>query len=86
MQYLWHYLFLINAAAVLLMLADKQRARKKRWRIPESLLLGTALLGGSVGAVLGMLAFSHKTKHRKFCIGLPVILGVQLLAGICLFR
>lgn len=54
MQILSIYLSLINALALLLMLADKQRAKKHRWRIPESVLLASAALGGSLGALLGM--------------------------------
>lgn len=73
------YLVLINAAAFLLMLTDKQKARKGKWRIRESTLLGAALLGGSLGAWAGMYAFRHKTRHRKFTVGVPLILAVQLL-------
>ena len=54
MNYFLLYLFLINAVAFVLMHADKRRARKNRWRIPERTLIGTAVLGGSVGALLGM--------------------------------
>ena len=76
------YLVLINALAFGLMLADKRRARKKLWRIPESTLMVTALLGGSLGALVGMYAAHHKTRHRKFTVGIPLILALQLLAGI----
>lgn len=71
------YLVLVNAAAFALMLADKQKARKGAWRIPEATLLGMALIGGSVGAIAGMYAFRHKTRHMKFTVGLPLILAVQ---------
>jgi uncharacterized membrane protein YsdA (DUF1294 family) len=77
-QLLIVYLLLINAAAFLLMLADKHKARKNRWRIPESTLMLTALLGGSIGSLAGMYLFRHKTRHLKFTIGIPVILGLQL--------
>ena len=80
LQIMTTYLVLVNAAACLLMLADKLKARKGAWRIPESTLLGAALLGGSVGAIIGMYAFRHKTRHIKFYLGLPLILIVQLLA------
>ncbi|MCI6956477.1 MAG: DUF1294 domain-containing protein [Candidatus Faecousia sp.] len=81
------YLALINAAAFALMLADKHRARKKKWRIPESTLMASALLGGSLGALAGMYTARHKTRHPKFTIGIPLILALQLLAGIaCLSR
>ena len=79
------YLVLINALAFGLMLADKRRARKKLWRIPESTLMVTALLGGSLGALVGMYTARHKTRHRKFTVGIPLILALQLLAGILCF-
>ena len=72
-------LLIINAAAFLLMLADKHRARKKLWRVPENIFLLFALLGGSVGILAGMYAFRHKTRKPKFYIGIPVILAVQIL-------
>ena len=76
------YLLLINAAAFVLMLADKLKARKNLWRIPEAVLMGSALLGGSVGALAGMYACRHKTKHLKFTLGIPVILALQLVAAV----
>lgn len=78
------YLLLINAAAFLLMLADKQKARKNLWRIPESTLMLSAVLGGSVGSLLGMYAFRHKTRHLKFTVGIPLILALQIGLGIFL--
>ena len=78
------YLSLINALALLLMLADKLRTKKHRWRIPESVLLGTAALGGSLGALLGMYLFHHKTRKPKFYITVPLLLAAHcaLLAWI----
>ena len=72
------YLFLINAAGLLLMLEDKRRARKNLWRIPERTLLGIAVLGGSIGCLLGMYTIRHKTLHLKFSAGIPLILVIQL--------
>ena len=66
------------------MLADKHKARKKKWRIPERTLLLTAALGGSLGVLLGMYALRHKTLHRKFTIGVPVILAAQCLLAVFL--
>ncbi len=80
------YLVLINAAALLLMRADKQKARRGAWRIPEATLMGVALLGGSVGAILGMQLFRHKTKHPKFYLGLPLILAVQIGLTVILIK
>lgn len=77
------YLILVNAVAFLLMLIDKQKAKKKKWRIPEATLIGSAAIGGSIGALAGMYTFRHKTKHTKFTVGIPVILILQLiLAGV----
>ena len=78
------YLILINAFACVLMLTDKIRAKKKLWRIPEGFLLGVAVIGGSVGAILGMYLFRHKTRHPKFAVGLPVILALQIVASVIL--
>ena len=79
------YLILINAAAFLLMLLDKQKARKKKWRIPEKVLIGFAIIGGSLGTLAGMYTFRHKTKHPKFTIGIPVILALQIILPIVLW-
>ena len=84
MKYFLLYLLLINAAAFLLMLVDKHKARKKRWRIPERTLIGSALLGGSVGALLGMYNFRHKTRHLKFTLGVPAILIAQIALAVWL--
>lgn len=85
MKYFLLYLLLINAGAFVLMLADKQKARKKRWRIPERTLIGSALLGGSLGALLGMYTFRHKTKHLKFTLGVPAILMAQIALAVWIF-
>ena len=74
------YLLIVNAAAFLLMLTDKHKARKKLWRIPESTLLLSAAIGGSIGALAGMYAFRHKTRHLKFTLGVPAILILQIAA------
>lgn len=84
MKLLYLYLFLINAAAFVLMLADKIKAAKNRWRIPERTLLTVAAIGGSLGAVIGMNLFRHKTKHPKFSIGLPCMLAIHIVLLILL--
>lgn len=86
LQILTTYLVLVNAAAFVLMLADKLKAKKGAWRIPESTLLGVAVLGGTIGAISGMYAFRHKTKHIKFTLGLPLILAVQIVILFLLFQ
>ncbi|HIT34797.1 MAG TPA: DUF1294 domain-containing protein [Candidatus Faecousia intestinigallinarum] len=78
------YLLLINALGFALMLADKQKARKKKWRVPEAALLGVAALGGSVGTLAGMYLVRHKTRHQKFTWGVPMLLALQILLAICL--
>lgn len=82
------YLPLINLAAFLLMWVDKGRARRGKWRIPERTLLGAALLGGCLGGLLGMYFARHKTRHRLFAIGLPVLTVVYtvLLALLWWYR
>lgn len=85
MKYFLLYLLLINAIAFVLMLADKQKARNNRWRISERTLIGSALLGGSVGALLGMYTFRHKTKHLKFTLGIPAILITQTALAIWVY-
>ena len=78
------YLILINVTAFFLMLADKQKARKNKWRIPEATLMTFAALGGSIGALCGMYLFRHKTLHKKFTSGIPLILLLQLTAAFLL--
>ena len=77
MKLLLYYLLIINAAGFLLMLVDKWKAKKNRWRVRESTLLLIAALGGSVGSLLGMYLFRHKTLHLKFTLGIPLILAAQ---------
>lgn len=78
MKYLMIYLLLINAAGLLLMRADKLKARKNAWRIPEATLMGIATVGGSLGILAGMRLFRHKTLHPKFSIGVPALLALQV--------
>ncbi len=73
------YLMLINLAAFIMYGVDKQKAVRHKWRIPERTLIGIAVFGGSLGALLGMKAFHHKTKHRKFTVGVPAIIAVQVI-------
>ena len=78
MDYLMYYLLTVNAAGFLLMLIDKEKARKNRWRIRESVLLGTAAIGGCIGVFAGMQAFRHKTLHKRFSIGVPAMMTAQV--------
>lgn len=79
------YLLIINAAGFVLMLVDKIKAKKNLWRIPEGTLMGVAAAGGSVGSLVGMYTFRHKTKHLKFTIGIPLILALQVVASVWIF-
>lgn len=75
----------VNIVTFALYGIDKHRAKKGRWRIPErTLLLLLPLLGGSVGGILGMAAFHHKTRHWYFRVGLPVIFLLQAAAAVYL--
>lgn len=78
MKYLYIYLLLINAVGFLIMRIDKQRAKKKAWRISEATLMGIAAIGGSLGSLIGMHQFRHKTKHKKFTVGIPLLLLLHL--------
>ena len=80
------YLLIVNAIAFLLMLVDKQKARRKLWRIPEATLLLSAAIGGSIGALAGMYTFRHKTKHLKFTFGVPAILIAQIVVAFLVLR
>lgn len=80
------YLLIINILAYSLMGADKAKARQNKRRIPEKGLFLAALLGGSMGALVGMYSFRHKTKHWYFVVGMPLILLLQLAAALWLGR
>ena len=81
---LFIYLLVINVATLLTFGIDKWKARNNRWRLREAALLGLAVLGGSIGAWLGMRVWHHKTLHRKFKYGVPLILLVQIAIAIAL--
>lgn len=75
---LLYYLIAINAITFITYGIDKWKARKNKWRIPESTLLLLAVFGGSIGAFLGMRVWRHKTMHMKFKYGIPSILVLQI--------
>lgn len=74
------YILGINVIAFIVYGIDKLKAKRGKWRIPESTLLLLAAIGGSIGAWLGMKVWHHKTMHKKFRYGLPLILLLQLSA------
>lgn len=75
---LWVYLGIVNVAGFILPAVDKRRAKKDKWRIKESTLFLISALGGSVAMYISMRLFHHKTKHKRFMIGIPVIIVLQL--------
>lgn len=72
------YLIFLNLVGFFIMLVDKKRAIKNQWRISEKALIGISIIGGSIGMLAGMSTFRHKTKHKKFTIGIPIILIIQV--------
>ena len=73
-----YYLLGINAVTFIVYGIDKYKAKKAKWRIPEATLLLLAVLGGSIGAWMGMKVWHHKTMHKKFKYGIPAILLIQI--------
>ena len=82
---LGYWLPLINIIACTAMFMDKYKAEHQKWRIPEKTLFSFALLGGSLGGIIGMYTFRHKTRHKKFSVGFPAILIVQIVLGILIY-
>lgn len=79
LMYIGIYLAGINLAGFISMLLDKQKARRSIWRIPEATLFLFAIFGGSIGSLIGMYVFHHKTMKPKFYIGIPAILTIQVI-------
>lgn len=79
------YLCIVNAFGFALMLADKLKAKKNLWRIPEATLFTVAAIGGSLGCILGMYTVRHKTRHLKFTIGMPLILAAQVITIVLIY-
>jgi len=80
------YLFIINTVALLFYGWDKWQSGRGGYRIPEATLIGLAALGGTIGAIIGMYAFRHKTRHLLFRWGLPLILIFQVAAVLYFWR
>lgn len=78
------YILCINVVTLIVYGIDKYKAKKAKWRIPETTLLLLAVLGGSIGAWFGMKVWHHKTMHKKFKYGVPAILFLQIAAMIYL--
>ena len=72
---------IINIVTFIIYGIDKYKAKKGKWRIPENSLIGLAIIGGSIGAYIGMRVWHHKTMHLKFKYGIPLIIIIQLIAA-----
>ena len=80
------YLIAINVVTFFAYGIDKWKAKRSKWRIQEATLLGLAVIGGSIGALLGMKVWHHKTMHKKFQFGVPVIILLQIALIIWIYR
>ena len=78
------YMIVMNLVGFFVMGTDKMKSRKHRRRVPERRLFAISILSGSIGVLAGMYIFRHKTRHMKFVIGVPVIIAIQIIAGILL--
>lgn len=78
-----YYILGINVITFVIYGIDKLKAKKGQWRTPEACLLGLVVIGGSIGAYLGIKVWHHKTMHKKFKYGIPIILVLQV--GLCLY-
>lgn len=79
MIYIFAYLIIINLVLFFVMGWDKSRAKKSAWRVRESALFLLAAIGGSIGGIIGMRAFHHKTRDKNFTIGFPFIFVIQII-------
>lgn len=79
------YLIAINIATFFVYGIDKWKARRSKWRIPESTLLTLAVLGGSIGAFIGMRTWHHKTMHNIFKYGVPLIINLQVVLAVYIY-
>ena len=84
-RYLLWYLAAVNLVTFTVYGVDKAKARRGAWRVPEKTLFLLSLLGGSLGALLGMWAFHHKTKHWYFVWGIPLILLAQMALAVWVY-
>ena len=77
---------IINIVTFIIYGIDKYKAKKGKWRIPENSLIGLAIIGGSIGAYLGMRVWHHKTMHLKFKYGIPLIIAIQMVIAYMLVK
>ena len=76
------YFVVINIVTFVVYGVDKSKSKKNKWRISEKTLILLAVVGGSVGTILGMNVFRHKTKHLKFSVGVPIIIALQVVLAV----
>ena len=74
------YFLLVNLLGFYAMYTDKLRAKKRAFRVPEATLFAIAIIGGTIGCILGMYTFRHKTKHWHFVYGMPILLVLQIIS------
>lgn len=86
MHWVVAWLVAVSVTAFAVTLWDKSRARRRRWRVPERTLWLVAVLGGATMMYLAMLMCSHKTLHRRFMVGLPLLMVAQIAVGYLLWR
>ncbi|MDO5779472.1 MAG: DUF1294 domain-containing protein [Clostridium sp.] len=86
MKFIFIYIAFTNILLFTLMSIDKQRAKLNQWRISEKTLFILALIGGSIGGILGLYTFRHKTKHLKFTLGFPAIVLFQIISVYLFFN
>ena len=84
--FLISYIITVNIVGFALMGLDKWKAVRRNWRIPESTLFIIAIIGGSVGSIIGMYTFHHKTRRWLFAYGMPAILVVQIIIFILIMN
>ena len=77
---------LISLVAVIATVADKIKAKRGKWRVPEATLMGISVLGGSVAMLVTMIMIRHKTKHMKFMVGIPIVIALQIAAAIVVLK
>jgi uncharacterized membrane protein YsdA (DUF1294 family) len=85
-NYILAVLALINLAGFIVVAADKHKARKRQWRIPEATIFLIAALGGCIGVYSAMLIFRHKTRHWYFMVGIPFIFAVQIMIAYFIYK
>ena len=83
MNIILYYLLAVNSTTFLLYGIDKYKAKKGKWRVSEATLLMMAVIGGSIGAWAGMRLWHHKTMHKKFKYGIPIIIIMQI--AVCIY-